>query len=92
MKIYTPIKLELVRLTLKCCEDTQYLNLQDTTHENAINYIIKEFSEYMVKKPTFKTTIDIRHCIGGENLKSQRVSLFGIKPKELIEILTKKLE
>jgi hypothetical protein len=93
MKIYIPIKLELVRLTLKCsCEDTRYLNLQDTTHENAINYIIKEFSEYMVKKPTFKTTVDIRYCIGGENLKSQRVNLYGIKPKELIETLTKKLE
>ena len=53
--------------------------------------IIKEFSEYMIKKPAFKTTIDIRYCIGGENLNSQRVSLFGIKPKEVIEILTKKL-
>lgn len=39
MKIYTPIKLELVRLTIKGnCQDTEYLNLQDTTHENAINY------------------------------------------------------
>ena len=39
MKIYTPIKLELVRLTVKGnCQDTEYLNLQDTTHENAINY------------------------------------------------------
>ena len=92
MKIYTPIKLELVRLTVKGnCQDTEYLNLQDTTHENPINYIIKEFSEYMIKKPAFKTTIDIRYCIGGENLNSQRVSLFGIKPKEVIEILTKKL-
>jgi hypothetical protein len=45
----------------------------------------------MFKCSKFKTTIDVRHCIGGENGKSQRVSLFGIKPKEAVEILTKKL-
>ena len=92
MKIYTPIKLELVRLTVKGnCQDTQYINLIDTTHEEAIKYIINNFSEYMIKCGKFRTTIDIRHCIGGENLKSQRVSLYGMKPKEFIENLTNKL-
>ena len=72
MKIYNPTKLELIRLTIKGnCQDTESLNLIDTTHENAIKYVIKEFSEYMVKKPSFKTTIDLRHCIGGDNLSSQ---------------------
>jgi len=93
MKIYNPTKLELIRLTIKGnCQDTESLNLIDTTHENAIKYVIKEFSEYMVKKPSFKTTIDLRHCIGGDNLSSQRISLYGIKPKEVLEILTKKIQ
>ncbi len=92
MKIYIPIKLELIRLTIKGnTQNTESLNLIDTTHEDTITFIIKEFSKYMIKKPAFKTTIDIRHCIGGENLNSQRVSLYGIKPKEVVEILTKKL-
>ena len=46
----------------------------------------------MVKSNKDKTTIDIRHCIGGENLKSQRVSLYGINQKEIFETLTKLLE
>ena len=92
MKIYTPIKLELIRLTIQGnCQDTQYLTLQDATHEEAIKYIIKEFSEYMVKTGKFRTTVDIRFCIGGENLNSQRVALYGIKPKEFVELLTNKL-
>jgi hypothetical protein len=92
MKIYIPIKLELIRLTVKGnCQPTEYINLIDTTHELTIQFIIKQFSGYMFKCSKFKTTIDVRHCIGGENGKSQRVSLFGIKPKEAVEILTKKL-
>jgi hypothetical protein len=41
----------------------------------------------MVKSPKFRTTIDIRYCIGSENLNSQRVTLYGIKPFEVIEVL-----
>lgn len=85
MKIHTPTKQELIRLTIKQGKETEYLNLIETTHEQTIKYIINNFSDYMIKNNKDKTTIDIRHCIGGENLKSQRVSLYGIKPKEIIE-------
>jgi hypothetical protein len=88
MEIYTPAKLELIRLTIKGnCQDTQSLNLINTTHAEVIEYIIKTFSGYMVKCPKFRTTIDIRHCIGGDNLNSQRVSLYGIKPFEVMKVL-----
>lgn len=88
MEIYRPSKLELIRLTIKGnCQDTQSLNLINTTHGSVVEYIIKTFSAYMVKSPKFRTTIDIRYCIGGENLNSQRVTLYGIKPFEVLEVL-----
>ena len=93
MKIYTPVKIELIRLTIKGnCQDTLYLNLIDTTHSDTIVYVIKTFSKYMIKNKDFRTTIDIRHCIGGDNLSSQRVTLYGIKPFEVIKILKYNLE
>lgn len=93
MKIYNPIKLELIRLTIKGnCQDTESLNLIHTTHADVIEYVIKTFSAYMIKSPKFRTTIDIRHCIGGDNLSSQRVALYGIKPFEVIKILKSNLE
>ncbi len=88
MQIYKPTKLELIRLTVKGnCQDTKSLNLIDTTHADVIEYIIKTFSAYMIKSPKFRTTIDIRHCIGGDNLNSQRVTLYGIKPFEVLQVL-----
>jgi hypothetical protein len=88
MEIYTSTKLELIRLTIKGnCQDTQSLNLINTTHAKVVEYIIKTFSGYMVKSPNFRTTIDIRYCIGGENLNSQRVNLYGIKPFEVMKVL-----
>jgi hypothetical protein len=88
MEIYIPIKLELIRLTIKGnCQDTEYLNLINTTHAEVIEYMIKTFSNYMVKCPKFRTTIDIRYCIGGQSLNSQRVTLYGIKPFEVVKIL-----
>jgi hypothetical protein len=88
MEIYRPSKLELVRLTIKGnCQDTESLNLINTTHGNVVEYVIKTFSAYMVKSSKFRTTIDIRYCIGGDNLNSQRITLYGIKPFEVIKIL-----
>ena len=88
MEIYTPAKFELIRLTIKGnCQDTESLNLINTTHAKAVEYVIKTFSEYMVKCPKFRTTIDIRYCIGGDNLNSQRVTLYGIKPIEVMKVL-----
>ena len=92
MKIYKPPKHELIRLTIKHKAETEYINLIETKHDLVIKYVIKHFSSYMVKSSKDKTTIDIRHCIGSENLKSQRVSLYGIEPKQIFETLTKLLE
>jgi hypothetical protein len=92
MEIYKPIKLELVRLTIQGnCQNTEYLNLINTTHAEVVEYVIKTFSNYMVKSKEFRTTIDIRFCIGGENLNSQKVTLYGIKPFEVIKVLNFKL-
>jgi hypothetical protein len=88
MKIYKPTKLELIRLTVKGnCQDTESLNLINTTHAEVVEYIINTFSSYMVKSSQFRTTIDIRYCIGGQNLISQRVTLYGIKPFEVMKVL-----
>lgn len=88
MEIYRPTKLELVRLTIKGnCQDTEYLNLINTNHAEVVEYVIKTFSGYMVKSGKFRTTIDIRFCIGGDNLNSQRVTLYGIKPFEVMKVL-----
>jgi hypothetical protein len=88
LEIYNPVKLELIRLTIKGnCQDTESLNLANTTHAEVVEYIIKTFSNYMVKCAKFRTTIDMRYCIGGQNLNSQRVNLYGIKPFEVMKIL-----
>jgi hypothetical protein len=88
MEIYRPAKLELIRLTIKGnCQDTESLNLINTTHAEVIEYVIKTFSGYMVKCAKFRTTIDMRYCIGGESLNSQRVVLYGIKPFEVMKVL-----
>ena len=88
MQIYTPAKLELIRLTIKGnCQDTESLNLINTTHAEVVEYVIKTFSVYMVKSKQFRTTIDMRYCIGGNNLNSQRVTLYGIKPFEVMKVL-----
>lgn len=92
MKIYKPPKHELIRLTIKHKTETEYINLIETKHDLVIKYVIKHFSSFMVKSNKDKTTIDIRHCIGGDNLKSKRVSLYGINQKEIFETLTKLLE
>lgn len=92
MRIHKSEKLELIRLTIKGnCQDTEYLNLIEATHKEVVEYLVKEFSEYSFKGKGFITTIDARYCLGGENGKSQRVSLYGIKPKEVLETLTKKI-
>ncbi len=88
MQIYTPIKLELIRLTIKGnSQDTESLNLINTTHAEVVEYVIKTFSVYMVKSKGFRTTVDMRYCIGGDNLNSQRVTLYGIKPFEVMKVL-----
>jgi len=92
MEIYIPTKLELVRLTIKGnCQDTESLNLINTTHPEVVEYVIKTFSNYMVKSAKFRTTIDIRFCIGGDNLNSQRVTLYGLKPCEVVKVLNHNL-
>ena len=93
MEIYKQSKLELFRLTIKGnCQDTESLNLINTTHAEVIEYVIKTFSGYMVKSSKFRTTIDMRYCIGGESLNSQRVVLYGIKPFEVMKVLNFKLQ
>lgn len=88
MEIYRPVKLELIRLTIRGnFQDTESLNLINTTHAEVVEYVIKTFSGYMVKCPKFRTTVDIRYCIGGDNLNSQRVTLYGIKPFEVMKVL-----
>lgn len=89
MRIHKPEKLELIRLTIKGnCQDTEYLNLIEATHKEVVEFLVKEFSDYSFKGKDFVSTIDSRYCIGGENGKSQRVSLYGIKPKEIVKVLT----
>jgi type III secretory pathway component EscV len=92
MKILTTEKQEIIRLTIKDSKNTEYLNLIETTHEQAVKYIQNLFKEFTIKTDN-KTTVDLRHCIGSINGKSVRVSLFDIGAKELkqkiIENLTK---
>lgn len=89
MKIYTPVKLDLIRLTIKDKKETKYLNLIDTTHEEAIKFCINTFSSNMFKSNEDKVTIDLRRCIGSENLKSQRVTLFGSTADKVVKKLEK---
>ena len=63
----------------------EYNSLKEIKEE-VHNIIGEEVLDKINKK------IDIRHCIGGENLKSQRVSLYGINQKEIFETLTKLLK
>jgi hypothetical protein len=89
MRIHKPEKLELIRLTIKGnSQPTEYLNLIDTNHKEVVEFLVKEFSEYSFKSKGFISTIDSRYCLGGENGKSQRVSLYGIKPQEIVKVLT----
>lgn len=88
MKIHDKNKIKLIRLTIQGnCQDTEYLTLEDTCHSEVIEFVIQNFSHFMVKKPAFKTSIDIRRCEGGNSYESQRVSVYGLKPKEVKDIL-----
>lgn len=92
MKLHKPEKLELIRLTIKGnSQPTEYLNLIDTTHKEVVEFLVKEFAQYSFKGKRFISTIDSRYCLGGENGKSQRVTLYGIKPQEIVKTLTENI-
>lgn len=92
MKIHDKNKIKLIRLTIKGnCQDTKYLTLEETSHSEVIEFTIKNFSNFMVKRPAFKTSIDIRRCEGGNNYESQRICVYGLKPEEVKNILVNKI-
>lgn len=93
MKIYKNDALNLVRLSIKQeGRLVRYLNLTDTTHEEAIEFCVLTFSPFVVRDKTkVKTTIDLRDCKGSLNGKSQRISLYGVTVEEVLETIEQKL-
>jgi len=91
MQIHKIEKTKLVRLTIKQDNKKETINLKDTTHEEAFKYLINLFKSYMFKSNKDRTVIDARFSIGGNNGKQQRISLYGISPKEIKEKIEKDL-
>ena len=90
MKIHTTDKLEIIRLTIKTEKETEYLNLTETTQREAVIYLTNLFKEYSFKEGD-KSTIDVRHCLGSVNGKSQRISLFNITAEKIKQKIEKDL-
>jgi len=84
MKILTTEKQEIIRLTIKSEKQTEYLNLIETTHEQAVKYIQNLFKEYTIKKGD-KTTVDLRYSFSGKNGKSIRCSFYSISAEKIKE-------
>ena len=83
MKIHVPKKQEVIRLTIKQeNQETEYLNIIEATQEEVISFITKNFAKNTLKDKDRRTTIDVRHCIGGLNGKSVRINLYNINPKD----------
>jgi hypothetical protein len=91
MKIHNTEKIEIIRLTIKSEKEIEYLNLIETTHEQAVRYIQNLFKKYTIKKGD-KTTVDLRYSFSGKNGKSIRVSLFCISAKEIKEKIVNSLK
>jgi hypothetical protein len=94
MKIYTPIPIHLVRVTIsKLNEETFYINLCETTQERAMEVIkgIIDDEKISVFQDGHRTRIDFRNCIGAKNGKSKAISFRGLSPKDTYNLIVNKL-
>ncbi len=90
MKIFEPQPLHLVRLTIsKIKEETFYINLSETTQEEAMNKVksIIDGKGLSVFLTGNRTRIDFRDCIGGKNGKSKALSFRGLSTKETYSLI-----
>ncbi len=90
MKIFDPQPLHLVRLTIsKIKEETFYINLSETTQDEAIHSIknIIDKQGLSVFQMGHRVRIDFRDCIGGKNGKSKALSFRGLSTKETYSLI-----
>jgi hypothetical protein len=94
MKIYKPTPTFIIRVQIiRQGEETQYINLCDTTQNKVVDHITKtiENQKLSVFAKGNSTKIDIRECLGGKNGKSKSISFKGLSPKETLDIITKSI-
>jgi hypothetical protein len=94
MKIYKPTPTFIIRVQIiRQGEETQYINLCDTTQNKVVDHITKtiENQKLSVFAKGNSTKIDIRECLGGKNGKSKSISFKGLSTKETLDIITKSI-
>ena len=94
MKIYKPAPTFIIRVQIiRQGEETQYINLCDTTQNKVVDHITKtiENQKLSVFAKGNSTKIDIRECLGGKNGKSISISFKGLSTKETLDIITQSI-
>jgi len=95
MKIYKPAPSFIIRVQIiRQGEDTQYINLCDTTQKEVVEHITKviEDQKLSVFAKGNRTRIDIRECLGGKNGKSKSISFKGLSTQKTLDIITKSIK
>lgn len=99
MKLYAPpepdfiIRVMISKLLKNGSFEREYINLEDTTQAE-----VKKWIEGIILKQKIspfvtgnKTSICIREAVGAKNGKSISISLHGLSPKQIIDLLHKDL-
>lgn len=94
MKIYNPEPKDLIRLQIvKQKHETQYLTLCECTADEAKTYIQSLIKDKVSVFPEeSRTTIHVREAKGAVNGKSRSFYFYGLTPREVYDLILKKLD
>ena len=96
MRIYKNVTIPLVRLQIskKGVEGIYYINFCEATTEECVEKVSAVLNE--LKLPIIaegnKTSLAFRAALGGNNYSSKSISLRGLEPKEVYDLLNSKFE
>jgi hypothetical protein len=93
MKLYKPEPIKYVRLQIvQQLSSTAYLTLIETNKEEVKKWLMEVLKDKCLVFPKGKsTTINIRDALGGKNLKSTSLRLYGLSPAEIKTIIEENL-
>jgi len=93
MKLYKQEPIKYVRLQIvQQGGNTEYLTLIETSKEEVKKWLMKILRDKCAVFPIGKSTsIYIRDALGGKNLKSTSLRLYGLTPAEVKTIIEEKL-
>lgn len=97
MKLYsTPPPMTIIRLQItQQGKATEYISLQDTTQGQVIEWTKKLIIDNCTTDPFDtgrKTSVNIRHFLGGKAGKSVSISFRGMTPEQTKALIIKNLQ